>query len=143
MVQIIEHHGLSPENFLIEEEAASSMPRGSNRPAPGVATVHAAWQHTPAQSCFHAYYGGFRPHPAELPGRPPSSWSTGPKPIFPQKSLWAHHGSSLLMSLCRNNYGVRLWTSSMNVDGERRSEMHGTTKRSGATTNSSCIVKGK
>jgi hypothetical protein len=32
---------------------------------------------------FRSYYGGTRPHPAELPGRPRSSWSTGPKPAFP------------------------------------------------------------
>jgi hypothetical protein len=48
MVQIVEHHGLSLEDFLMEEEAASSMPRGSNRPAPGAAAVHAAQQHMPA-----------------------------------------------------------------------------------------------
>jgi hypothetical protein len=30
--------------------------------------------------------------------------------------------------------------SSMNIDGERRSEMHGTTKRSGAITSGLCIV---
>jgi hypothetical protein len=41
MVQIVEHHDLSPEGFLMEEEATSSMPRGSNRPAPGVAVGHA------------------------------------------------------------------------------------------------------
>jgi hypothetical protein len=34
----------------MEEEAASSMPRGSNRPAPGAAAMHAAQQHTPAQT---------------------------------------------------------------------------------------------
>jgi hypothetical protein len=34
----------------MEEEAASSMPRGSNRPAPGAAAVRAAQQHTPAQT---------------------------------------------------------------------------------------------
>jgi hypothetical protein len=28
--------------------------------------------------------GGTGPHPAELPERPRSSWSTGPKPAFPQ-----------------------------------------------------------
>jgi hypothetical protein len=50
MVQIIEHRGLTPEDFLMEEDATSSMPRGSNRPAPGAAAVHAARQHTPAQS---------------------------------------------------------------------------------------------
>jgi hypothetical protein len=48
MVQIIEHRGLSPEDFPMEEEAASSMPRGSNRPVPGAAVVRAAQQHTPA-----------------------------------------------------------------------------------------------
>jgi transposase InsO family protein len=32
---------------------------------------------------FRPYYGGTGPHPAELPGRPRSSWSTGPKPVFP------------------------------------------------------------
>jgi hypothetical protein len=86
------------------------------------------------------YYGGTGPHLTELPGRPRSSWSTGPKPAFPRKSLWAPHESSLLMSLCRNSYDVRTWTSSTSADGKRRSEMHGTTKRSGATTNSLCIV---
>jgi hypothetical protein len=85
-------------------------------------------------------YGGTGPHPAELPGRPRSSWSTGLKPVFPRKSLWARRGSSLLMNLCRNSYGVRTWTSSTNVGGEQQSEMHGTTKRSGATTSGLCIV---
>jgi hypothetical protein len=42
MVQIVEHHGLTSEDFLMEEEAASSMPRSSNHPAPGAAAVHAA-----------------------------------------------------------------------------------------------------
>jgi hypothetical protein len=78
---------------------------------------------------FRPYYGGIGPHPSELPGRPRSSWSTGPKPAFPQKSFWAPHKSSLSMSLCRNSYGVRTWTSSMNANGKRRSKMHGTTKR--------------
>jgi hypothetical protein len=50
MVQIVEHRSLSPEDFLMEEEAVSSMPRGSNRPAPGAAAVRAAQQHTPAQT---------------------------------------------------------------------------------------------
>jgi hypothetical protein len=89
---------------------------------------------------FRLCYGGTGPHPAELPGRPRSSWSMGPKPAFPRKSLWAPHRSSLSMSLCRNSYDVRTWTLLMNADGKLRSEMHGTTKRSGATTSSSCIV---
>jgi hypothetical protein len=85
-------------------------------------------------------YGGTGPHPAEPPGRLHSSWSTGLKPAFPRKSLWAPHRSSCLMSLCRNSYIVRMWTSSTSADGKRRSEMHGTTRCSGATTNGSCIV---
>jgi hypothetical protein len=52
MVQIVEHHDLSPEDFLSEEEVASSMPRGSNRPAPGAAAVRAAQQHTLAQTSW-------------------------------------------------------------------------------------------
>jgi hypothetical protein len=50
MVQIVEHRGLTHEDFLMEEEAASSMPRVSNRPAPGATDVHAVQQHTPAQT---------------------------------------------------------------------------------------------
>jgi hypothetical protein len=42
MVQIVEHRGLTPEDFLMEEEVASSMPRGSNRPVSGAAAVRAA-----------------------------------------------------------------------------------------------------
>jgi hypothetical protein len=34
MVHIVEHRDLSSEDFSMEEGAASSMPRGSNRPAP-------------------------------------------------------------------------------------------------------------
>jgi hypothetical protein len=50
MVQIVEHRDFIPEDFPMEEEVASSMPRGSNRPAPGAAAVCAAQQHTPAQT---------------------------------------------------------------------------------------------
>jgi hypothetical protein len=50
MVQIVEHRYFIPEDFPMEEEAASSMPRGSNRPTPGAAAVHAMQQHTPAQT---------------------------------------------------------------------------------------------
>jgi hypothetical protein len=50
MVQIVEHRGLTPEDFLMEEEATSSMPRASNRPTPGAAVVRAAQQHTPAKT---------------------------------------------------------------------------------------------
>jgi hypothetical protein len=50
MVQIVEHRGLTSEDFLMEEEAASSMPRSSNHPAPGAAAMRAAQQHTPVQT---------------------------------------------------------------------------------------------
>jgi hypothetical protein len=48
MVHIVEHHESLPEDFLVEEEAASSTPRATNLPAPGAAAVHSARQHTPA-----------------------------------------------------------------------------------------------
>ena len=50
MVQIIEHRDFIPEDFPMEEEAASSMPRISNRPATGVAAMH-AMQHAAAHAC--------------------------------------------------------------------------------------------
>jgi hypothetical protein len=51
MVHIIKHHDFLPEDFMVEEAAASSTPRATNLPAPVVvATVHSAWQHTPAQT---------------------------------------------------------------------------------------------
>jgi hypothetical protein len=50
MVHIVEHHDAASEYFLMEEEAVSSMPLGSSRPAPSAAAVHAAQQYTLAQS---------------------------------------------------------------------------------------------
>jgi hypothetical protein len=50
MVQIVEHHDFIPKDFPMEEEAASSTPRATNRPTPGVAAVHSARQHIPAQT---------------------------------------------------------------------------------------------
>jgi hypothetical protein len=51
MVHIIEHHDFMPEDFIVEEAAASSTPRAINLPAPGAAVpVHSARQHTPAQT---------------------------------------------------------------------------------------------
>jgi hypothetical protein len=50
MVQIVEHHDFVPEDFAMEEEAASSTPRAFNRPAPGAVAVHYARQHTPTQT---------------------------------------------------------------------------------------------
>jgi hypothetical protein len=50
MVQIVEHYDFVPEDFPMEEEAASSMPWAFNHPAPGAAAVHSTRQHTPAQT---------------------------------------------------------------------------------------------
>jgi hypothetical protein len=50
MVQIVEHRDFILEDFPMEEEAASSMPRGSSRPAPSAAVVRSTRQHTPAQT---------------------------------------------------------------------------------------------
>jgi hypothetical protein len=50
MVQIVEHRAETLENFLVEEEAASSTPRIPNRPVLGTAAVHVAQQHITAQT---------------------------------------------------------------------------------------------
>jgi hypothetical protein len=50
MVRIVEHRAETSEDFLVEEEIASSTPRVPNRPVPGTAAVHAAHQHTTAQT---------------------------------------------------------------------------------------------
>jgi hypothetical protein len=42
MVQIVEHRAETLMDFLVEEEAASSMPQVPNRPVPGTAAVHTA-----------------------------------------------------------------------------------------------------
>jgi hypothetical protein len=50
MVRIVEHRAETLMDFEVEEEAASSTPLVPNRPVPGAATVHAARQHTAAQT---------------------------------------------------------------------------------------------
>jgi hypothetical protein len=50
MVQIIKHHAETSTDFLVEEEDVSSTPQVPNRPVPGTTAVHAAWQHTAAQT---------------------------------------------------------------------------------------------
>jgi hypothetical protein len=50
MVQLVEHHDFMPEDFMVEEAAASSTLRATNLPAPGAAAVHSARQHTHAQT---------------------------------------------------------------------------------------------
>jgi hypothetical protein len=42
MVQIVEHRAETTGDFLVEEEAAYSMPRVPNRPVLGTAAMHAA-----------------------------------------------------------------------------------------------------
>jgi hypothetical protein len=49
MVRIIEHRAETSENFVMEQEVASSTPRVPDRPDSGTAVVHAVQQHTPAQ----------------------------------------------------------------------------------------------
>jgi hypothetical protein len=63
----------------MEEGVASFMPRGSNRPAPGVAAMHAAQQHTPAQTSrtpSRAAHGGALSIARELLRNPPSSMAS-------------------------------------------------------------------
>jgi hypothetical protein len=50
MVRIIEHHTETLEDFMMEQEVASSAPRVPDRPDSGTAAVHAVQQHTPAQA---------------------------------------------------------------------------------------------
>jgi hypothetical protein len=50
MVQIVEHRAKTSTDFLVEEEVVSSTPQVSDRPVPGIAAVHAARQHTTAQT---------------------------------------------------------------------------------------------
>jgi hypothetical protein len=52
MVRIIEHHAETSEDFVIEQEVASSAPRVPDRPNYGIAAVHAVQQHTPAQASW-------------------------------------------------------------------------------------------
>jgi hypothetical protein len=50
MVHIVEHHDFMPEDFMVEEAAASSTPRATNLLALGAAAVHSERHHTPAQT---------------------------------------------------------------------------------------------
>jgi hypothetical protein len=49
MVRIVEHRADTLEDFVVVEEATSSVPRVSHLPVSGAAAVHAVRQHTPAQ----------------------------------------------------------------------------------------------
>nr|AAC01574.1 hypothetical protein [Zea mays] len=50
MVQIVEHRAKTSTDFLVKKEAVSSTPQVPNRPVSGTAAVHAARQHTAAQT---------------------------------------------------------------------------------------------
>jgi hypothetical protein len=50
MVQIVEHRAETSTDFLVEEEVVSSTPQVPNRPVSGTTAVHAAQQHTAAQT---------------------------------------------------------------------------------------------
>jgi hypothetical protein len=50
MVQIVEHRAETSTDFLMEEEVVSSTPHVSDRPVSGITAVHAARQHTTAQT---------------------------------------------------------------------------------------------
>jgi hypothetical protein len=50
MVQIVEHRAETSTDFLVEEEVVSSTPQVPNCPVSGTAAVHAARQHTTAQT---------------------------------------------------------------------------------------------
>jgi hypothetical protein len=50
MVQIAEHRAETSTDFLVEEEVVSSTPQVPNCPVSGTAAVHAARQHTAAQT---------------------------------------------------------------------------------------------
>jgi hypothetical protein len=50
MVQIIEHRAETSVDFAVEGETAFSTPQVPNRPVPSTAALHAARQHTTAQT---------------------------------------------------------------------------------------------
>jgi hypothetical protein len=52
MVQIVEHRAETLEDFLVEEEAATFTPRVPNRLVLGATAMHAAQQHTTAQTSW-------------------------------------------------------------------------------------------
>jgi hypothetical protein len=77
MVHIVEHHDFMPEDFSVEEEAASSTPRATNRPTPGAAAVHSARQHTPVQTSRASRAApGALSAAKELVRHPPSSMAS-------------------------------------------------------------------
>src|SRR6185503_14473091 len=65
---------------------------------------------------FRAYYGATGPHPAEPPGRPHSSWSTGLKHAFPPE---IHLGSPRVQAF-DESMQEQLWRDDVDFVDERR-----------------------
>jgi hypothetical protein len=79
MVHIVEHQDFMPEDFMLEEEDASSTPWATNLQVPGAAAVavHSARQHTPAQTSRASRAApGALPTARELLRHPPSSMAS-------------------------------------------------------------------
>jgi hypothetical protein len=74
MVQIVEHRAETSTDFLVEEEVVSSTPQVPNRPVSDTAAVHAARQHTTAQTSRTPSRAapGALSAARELPRHPPS-----------------------------------------------------------------------
>jgi transposase InsO family protein len=83
---------------------------------------------------------GNRTTPSRATGETPFFLVYGAEACLPPRLPWALCESGLLMRECRNRSVAKMWTSSTSADGEQQSETHGTTKRSGATTNGLCAV---
>jgi hypothetical protein len=81
------------------EQANTEILRGLKRSAPTTTLRNMA---RGGLTSFQACYGGTGPHPTERPGRPHSSWSTGPKHAFLGRSPWAHYKSRPSMRTCRS-----------------------------------------
>jgi hypothetical protein len=78
MVQIVEHRAETSGDFLVEEEAASSMPQVPNRQVSGTTAVHAPRQHATAQTSrtLSRAAPGALSAARELPCHPPSSMAS-------------------------------------------------------------------
>jgi hypothetical protein len=83
---------------------------------------------------------GNRTTPNRATGETPFFLVYGAEACLPPEIIMALRGPSRSMSLRRNSYDAKTWTSSTSTGGEQQSEMHDTTRRSGATTSGSCIV---
>jgi hypothetical protein len=89
---------------------------------------------------FHAHYELTRHLQAGPRGRHLSSWCMGLKLLSAQRSPWSPPVFRHTTKPCRTSSGQMLLTLSMKEDGKQLSEMHDTSRRSGATTSGLCIV---